>query len=181
MLDALIQSKTRLKLVLKFFLNPDNEVYLRGLAKEFHESTNSVRIELNRFEDSGLIQSEKKGNKKYYRANPAYPLFKELRNITFKHLGVDKVLEKVIQKLGNVEVAYLTGELASGKDSDIIDITIIGERIDEVYLTKLSKKAGNLIGKKIRTLVFENTDDFTIEEPSLLIYGHKEISKLKQD
>lgn len=59
MLDTLIQSKTRLKLLLRFFLNPDSSAYLRGLAQEFDESTNAVRVELNRFEEAGLIQSHK--------------------------------------------------------------------------------------------------------------------------
>ena len=69
MLDTLIQSKTRLKLLLRFFLNPDSSAYLRGLAQEFDESTNAVRVELNRFEEAGLIQSHKEGNKKMYQVN----------------------------------------------------------------------------------------------------------------
>jgi len=174
MLDALIKSKTRLKLVLKFFLNPDNEAYLRGLAKEFDESTNAIRVELNRFEESGLITSFKRGNKKIYQVNNLFPLYNELRKITFIHLGLDQVLEKVIQKLGNVEAAYLTGELANGIDSSIIDIIIIGNSIDEIYLTKLSKKVGKLVGRKIRTLVVSRDEGFKIKKPYLLIFGQHE-------
>lgn len=174
MLEALIQSKTRLKLVLKFFINPENEAYLRGLAKEFNESTNSVRLELNRFEESGLIYSLRRGNKKFFRVNEGYPLFNELKKITFKHFGLDQVLEKVIQKLGNVDMAYLTGDLASGIDSSIIDITIVGENIDEIYLTKLAKKAEKLVGRKIRTLVVSKSEDFEIQKPNLIIYGEIE-------
>ena len=47
MLDSLITSKTRLRLLIKFFLNIANKGYLNGLANEFGESTNSVRKELN--------------------------------------------------------------------------------------------------------------------------------------
>lgn len=172
MLEALIQSKTRLKLILKFFLNPSNEAYLRGLAKEFDESTNSVRVELNRFEESGLISSYKKGNKKFYQANASFPLYDELRNITFKHLGLDQVLEKVVKKLGNVQAVYLTGELAKGSDSAIIDIALIGKDIDEVYLTKLTTKAEKLVKRKIRTIVYDADEQFALKNPYLLIFGN---------
>ena len=50
MLESLITSKTRVKLLLKFFINPLTKVYMRELAKEFHVSTNSIRLELNQFE-----------------------------------------------------------------------------------------------------------------------------------
>jgi len=38
MLEALITSKTRIKLMPKFFLNSASTGYLRGLASEFGES-----------------------------------------------------------------------------------------------------------------------------------------------
>jgi hypothetical protein len=47
MLQALITSRTRIKLLLKFFLNSSNTSYLRDLAAEFGESTNAIRLELN--------------------------------------------------------------------------------------------------------------------------------------
>ena len=54
MLDSLITSKTRVKL-LKFFMNPETRSYLRSLAEEFGESTNAVRVELNRLEKAGIL------------------------------------------------------------------------------------------------------------------------------
>jgi len=75
MLEALITSKTRLKLLLKFFLNSDTTGYLRSLEPEFGESTNAIRQELNRFEQAGLLAADKKGNKKVYHANTRHPLF----------------------------------------------------------------------------------------------------------
>ena len=171
MLDTLIQSKTRLKLLLRFFLNPESSAYLRGLAQEFDESTNAVRVELNRFEEAGLIQSHKDGNKKMYQVNTNFPMFNELQKIAFKHFGIDKIVEQVVEKVGNVEAVYLTGDLARGLDSSIVDVTIIGEDIDSTYLAKLVEKAEELIERKIRTLVYEPGNDYKIEEPKLLIFG----------
>ncbi len=173
MLDTLIQSKTRLKLLLRFFLNPDSSAYLRGLADEFSESTNSVRIELNRFEEAGLIEGRKEGNKKMYKVNTGFPLFNELQNIAFKHFGIDKITEQIIEKLGEVEKVYVTGDLARGLEPTIVDIVLIGDDIDPVYLTKLVEKAEELIDKKIRTLVYDPNETFEIESPKLLIYGNE--------
>jgi len=171
MLDTLIQSKTRLKLLLRFFLNPDSSAYLRGLAHEFDESTNAVRVELNRFEAAGLIQSHKEGNKKMYQVNTNFPMFNELQKIAFKHFGIDQIIEQVIEKLGDVEAVYLTGDLARGLDTSVIDVTLIGRDIDNSYLARLVNKAEDIIGRKIRMLSFSGINILRLEHPYLLIYG----------
>lgn len=171
MLDTLIQSKTRLKLLLRFFLNPDSSAYLRGLAQEFDESTNAVRVELNRFEEAGLIQSHKDGNKKMYQVNTNFPMFSELQKIAFKHFGIDQIIEQVIEKLGDVEAVYLTGDVARGLDTNVVDVTLIGTDIDSSYLARLIQKAEELVGKKIRTLVYNSKEEAKHIMPSLLIYG----------
>ena len=170
MLDTLIQSKTRLKLLLRFFLNPESSAYLRGLAQEFDESTNAVRVELNRFEEAGLIRSHKDGNKKMYQVNTNFPMFNELQKIAFKHFGIDQIIEQVIEKLGDVEEVYLTGDLARGLDCDVVDVTIVGDEIDQSYLVTLVTKVEKLINKKIRTLVYSRNTDYKIEQPRLLIF-----------
>ena len=171
MLDTLIQSKTRLKLLLRFFLNPESSAYLRGLAQEFDESTNAVRVELNRFEEAGLIRSHKNGNKKMYQVNTNFPMFNELQKIAFKHFGIDQIIQQVIEKLGDVEAVYLTGDLARGLDSKVVDVTLIGTDIDNSYLARLVEKAEDLIGRKIRTLTYESDEHVEIGFPRLLIYG----------
>ncbi len=158
MLESLITSKTRIKLLLKFFLNINNQGYLRSLEQEFNESTNGIRQELNRFEQAGLLLAEADGNKKLYRANTLHPLFKDLNSIIRKFVGVEALLEKVVDRLGNVQKVYLEGRIAQGLDSDIIDLIIIGNDIDRNYLSSLVEKAEPLIGKKIRYLVFEEID-----------------------
>ena len=171
MLDTLIQSKTRLKLLLRFFLNPESSAYLRGLAQEFDESTNAVRVELNRFEEAGLIQSHKDGNKKMYQVNTNFPMFNELQKIAFKHFGIDQIIEQVIEKLGDVEAVYLTGDLARGLDSKVVDVTLVGNGIDEIFLTKLCQKAETMITRKISAIVYSSNEEYKIENPNFLIFG----------
>lgn len=176
MLESLITSKTRIKLLLKFFLNINNQGYLRSLEQEFNESTNGIRQELNRFESAGLLLTESDGNKKLYRANILHPLFKDLNSIIRKFVGVEELLERVIDRLGNVQQVYLEGRIAQGLDSDVIDLIIVGNQIDRNYLSSLVEKAEPLIGKRIRYLVFEEEDAKIYVEKHLkelvLIFDH---------
>ena len=95
MLESLITSQTRIKLLVRFFLNQSNQGYLRGLADEFSESSNAIRVELNRFEKAGLLVSFIKGNKKMYKANPNHPLSRDIHSIVLKYVGIDNAIEEL--------------------------------------------------------------------------------------
>ncbi len=84
-----------------------------------------------------------------YKANPAYPLFQDIQNIVKKHLGIDKIIKDVIERLGNVDQVYLTGAFAEGRDATIIDLVLVGD-IKIKYLTQLIAKVEGMIGRKIR-------------------------------
>lgn len=159
MLDTLITSKTRIKLLLKFFLNSSSSAYLRSLETEFNESTNAIRIELNRFEKAGLLNSWQKGNKKLFRANTSHPLFPAINNLIMKHVGFDEIIETVIKKLGEVKTVFIVGDFARGIDTNIIDLIFVGEKINQNYLIKLVKKAEKMIKRRIRHIIY-NDDEF---------------------
>lgn len=159
MIESLITSKTRVKLLLKFFLNSDSTSYLRNLASEFGESSNAIRVELNKFEEAGLLKTNISGNKKLYRANTNHPLYSDLNNIIKKYTGLDQIIENIIEKLGDVEKVYVSGEIAQGMDSKIIDLIFTGKNIDKIYLMSLIEKAEKLIGRKIRFIIYEQ-DEF---------------------
>ena len=158
MLDALITSKTRIKLMVKFFLNSSSESYLRNLEEEFGESTNSIRLELNKFEQAGLLSSRSAGNKKLFRANTAHPLFPDIHNLLLKHLGFDQIIDKVVNNLGDIEKIFLVGKFAKGIDTEIIDLIFMGEGLNKNYLVHLIEKAESLVKRKIRYLVFTNKE-----------------------
>lgn len=157
MLETLISSKTRIKLLIRLFLNPGNSAHLRGLADDFGESTNAVRLELNRFEEAGMVVSEALGNKKLYKANNNHPLFPDINNILLKYIGVDRVIEIVIGRIGDLEKVYMTGDYAMGKDSGIIDLIFVGE-LNKQYLVNLVEKAEKLVSKKVRYITYERVE-----------------------
>jgi predicted transcriptional regulator len=171
-LNSLVTSKTRVKILLKFFLNSNNKSYLRNLEQEFGESSNAIRIELNRLESADLLRSEISGNRKYFMANTSHPLFKDINNIIKKFVGIDKLIERVINEIGNLETAYITGDFARGIDSQIIDLVLVGQNIENSYIEKLVSKAENLISRKIRYLILTENQmtDYFKNKPALIIW-----------
>jgi hypothetical protein len=149
MIETLITNKTRIKLLLRFFLNGESRSYLRGLEEEFGESTNAIRIELNRFEKAGLLISSSQGIKKIFRANLEHPLYGDIHSILRKYIGLDHVIEEVVRKLGNIERAYLAGNLAKGLDETRIKVILIGDSIDCAYLDRLLTKSAHLLTRKV--------------------------------
>jgi Fe2+ or Zn2+ uptake regulation protein len=154
MLNTLITSKTRLKLLTKFFLNPQAKAYLRGLEESFGESSNAVRVELNRFESAGLLNSTMEGNRKVYTANTNHPLYPDIHSILCKHIGIDHIIEEVTKKLGQIEQVWLSGEFAKGNDSTTIDLLLVGTSIDQEYLEELRAKAAILINRSIKLTLY---------------------------
>ena len=149
MLESLITSKTRLRLLVKFFLNIANKGYLNSLANEFGESTNSVRKELNNLSSAGYLKKHNENNKVVYKANDSHPLFKIIQKIIHKHLGIEDILETVYNRIGDVEKVLLLGDYAKGIDSGTIEVLIVGENINKEYLDLISPKIEKKIKRKV--------------------------------
>ena len=158
MLDSLITSKTRLRLLVKFFINADNHSHLRGLAEEFGESTNAIRKELNNLSEAGYLQKESEKNRISYSANTQHPLFGSLQDIIRKYIGLDTVVEEVLKRMGDVNKVVLTGDYANGMDTGTIDIGIQGNELNEEYLDSLGNRIAELIDRKVNfTVLGSNT------------------------
>jgi hypothetical protein len=186
MIDSLISSKTRIKLLMKFFLNSGVSAHLRGLADEFGESTNAVRVELNRLCAADFLRElpTDGGRKKSYCANRSHPLFPELQRIVRKVLGIDQLVDGIVQRLGNVKLALITGDYAHGIDGGIIDLTLVGD-VDKQYLGTLVEKVETLIARKIRALVlspeeYEKLLGTLRPEESLFLWGDKDSFSLER-
>lgn len=159
MLETLITNKTRLKLLLKFFLNSNSSSYLRNLETEFDESSNSIRIELNRFEEAGLLVSNSDRNRKVFRANTQHPLFPDIHNILIKYIGFDQIINKLVQKLQGINKAYIVGDFAKGKDAKNIELVLIGTEFDKNYLDYLINKVEGLIKRKVSCLILNEQEE----------------------
>lgn len=174
MLNSLITSQTRIKLLLRFFINPKNTGYLRKLASEFNESTNGIRIELNKLTEAQILKSNSRGRNKIYAANSDHPLFDDIRNIVLKSTGIDKVISNILNKLGPVNIAFIRGDYAAGHDSGLIDLVIVGDNINQTELERVRKKTESLISRKISALVLTQKEHNKLKsnfekEPCLIL------------
>lgn len=178
MIESLITSKTRIKLLLKFFLNTQTKSYLRGLETEFGESSNSIRVELNRLETAGLLSASTEGNKKMFFANTTHPLFRDINSILKKFIGIDHIIEQVTSQVGHLQAAYVTGDFAIGKDSNIIDLTLVGDNLDRSYIDSLVEKAETFIHRRIKYLILnaEEMKNYFANKPVLLIWQNETLN-----
>lgn len=159
MLKELFTSKTRIKLLLKLFLNPEVSSYLRELAAEFDVSPNAMKEELDGLSEAGYLNKKKEGRYIYYNANSTHPFFPEISSIVRKYIGIDQILEYILSTIGDVEAVYVLDDYAKGIDSGIIDVLIIGDETNSDRIIALCNKAEEAIKRKIRIMVLD-TDEF---------------------
>ena len=167
MLEELITSKTRLRLLIKFFVSQANQGYLNGLASEMGESTNAIRKELNHLYAAGYLQKSKSNNKIQYQANTQHPLFDVLQKVVMKHLGLEDIVSSVLERMGDVQQIVLVGDYTRGIDSGSIEVFLVGEALNTEYITQLEKKIENAIDRKVH---FYLTPTFNSNQKHILLY-----------
>ena len=171
MLGELITSKTRLRLLIKFFVSQANRGYLNGLASEMGESSNSIRKELNHLHDAGYLDKVKNDNKIEYQANTKHPLYDILRKVVLKHLGLEDIVETVLERMGNVKKIVLVGDYAEGNDTGNIEVFLIGKELNMEYIAQLEDKIEDLIGRKVS---FYLASKFLAERDHIVLYKSTE-------
>lgn len=172
MLEVIVSSKTRIKLLIKFFLFDGIESYLRKLEKEFNESTNGIRVELNKFIEAGLLLSEYRGKKRYYRVNSQHILYEDLQQMVRKSTGIAGVIDGIPDRIKNLEAAYITGKLASGILSETIELVLVLKQPDKNMIDRLVRETEKKIERKIvyLTLTASQMDYFFKNKPAALIW-----------
>lgn len=166
MLESLITSKTRIKLLVKFFVTSANSGHLRGLATEFNESTNAIRKELNQLSVAGYLQKKEVRNKIAYNANTNHPMFALLQQVVHKYLGLDVIVTQIVDRMGNVTCIQLIGDYAKGIDSGVIEINICGNAINTDYTKSIVPKIKEITN---RNVVFYYNQQLTSD--GILLYG----------
>ncbi len=149
MLNQIITSKTRLRLLIKFFISQANKGYLNGLATEMGESTNSIRKELNHLHAAGYLQKVKQENKIEYQVNIKHPLYETLRKVVLKHLGLEDLVDVVLNRMGNIEFIAVVGDNAKGIESGNIEVLLVGKDLNFNYTSQLESKIEKLIRIKV--------------------------------
>ena len=156
MLDSIITSKTRLRLLVKFFINAANTGYLRGLAQEMNENTNAIRKELNNLSEAGFIIREDTDKKVMYHANTDHPLFTTLQQLIQKYVGIDFIISQILERMGDVSRIFLVGDYAKGIDSGVIEVIIEGPALNQNYIENILQRIKKEIKKEV--IVYSTTE-----------------------
>lgn len=129
-LGAALFGRTRRTLLALFYGHPDRSLYLREIARAVGAGQGAVQRELAQLTAAGLLVRYRRGNQVFYQANPATPIFAELKSLVIKTAGVVDVLRDALAELGDdIIVAFLHGSLARGQAqaSSDADLVVVGD------------------------------------------------------
>lgn len=128
MLDDLITSKTRVKLLILFLNNKTEMFHVREIVRRVDEEINAVRRELLYLEKKGILSREPRANRVYYYLNKHYPFFSDLVSLSAKISGLGADILKNRVKLGKIKYAMLAGKFVKGirDDQNQVDLLMVG-------------------------------------------------------
>jgi predicted nucleotidyltransferase len=134
-------TKNRAELLKLFFTNPDKAFYMQEIGRILDKKPGIFQRTLNNLVSEGILESEYKANARYFKVNKDYPLFKELKNIVFKTVGIKGSIEDVLKEVSNIKLAFIYGSYAKAKEGYLsdIDIVIIGNPNEDDLVKRLDK------------------------------------------
>jgi predicted nucleotidyltransferase len=155
MIDILIKSKIRQKILSRFFADESRRFYINEMARLVNTTQGTCRRELNKLVDVGVLTTSKEGNLLYYQVNKQTPLYREFSAIIQKTIGIEAKLKSLLQGFKGISYAFIFGSYAKREfkaESDI-DVVIIGI-IEEDSLIKVFKDVERAIGREINYHIY---------------------------
>jgi predicted nucleotidyltransferase len=133
-------SKMRKAIFQLYFSHPEKKYYLRELERILKLPVQNIRRELISLEKGGVFHREKMGNQVYYFLNMESSIFKELKGIVSKTIGLEGELKKILTSISGILVAFIFGSFAHGTEDAMsdIDLMIIGEINEDDLIEKIS-------------------------------------------
>ncbi|MBU1007111.1 MAG: nucleotidyltransferase domain-containing protein [Candidatus Omnitrophica bacterium] len=158
-ITKIFKSKARQAIFRLYFTNPDKSFYLRELERELYIPVSMLRKELMKLEQDGLFLSSRKGNLLYYSLDKGYPLYRELKTIVFKTVGVQGALSKMLIPLKSIKAAFIYGSYAKNEDNakSDVDLFLIGNP-DENKLVEMISKLEKELKREINYNIYTNKD-----------------------
>lgn len=150
MLEMLISSKTRIRLLTLFLLNPGREYYIREIERMTGENYAAIHGELANLESFGLLSRERKGKQVYFSANQDFFLYHDLQQMVLKTEGVSRILRDTFSDMQGISCLFIYGSFAAGTagaESDI-DLFIVGD-IDEDRILAAAGAAEQTLKREI--------------------------------
>lgn len=159
MLRKLFISKVRVKMLKQFLFNESEEYHVRGLVRTMGEEINAVRRELQNLESAGILISQRKGNKLYYRIDRNSYILSDLKSMLYKDRDDVKTIYKNLKKIDGIKVVILTSNfIRESYENELdIDLLVIGD-INVNELTVALKKLEKELGRILRATLMKRKD-----------------------
>jgi len=159
MFSSLISSGTRRKILTQFLSHPDEKYYVRQLAVILGVSVGTIHRELIRLQGSGILNSDKVGNLRFFCVNKASPVFKELKQIVFKTEGVQGRLKAELKNLKGLKTAFIYGSFAKGEENahSDVDLFLLGGISEDELIQKISALEGEF-DREINFTIYTASD-----------------------
>jgi predicted nucleotidyltransferase len=126
MLESLLGSKLRSKVLGWLFTHPDERYFVRQLTSLVKDDSTNVSRELARLEKAGILVSTTEGKQKYYQANRQSPLFNELHGLILKTVGVADIIKKALEpRIADIKLAFIFGSVAKKAENRFSDIDLL--------------------------------------------------------
>jgi len=154
MLKSLFSSSVRADVLSLLLNSPDEQFYIREIAKLLRKNPSGIKRELDNLEMMGVVTSEKVVNLKYFQANQESPLFSELKNLITKSLGLPGALKAVLRAAG-AKAGFIYGAYAEGDDEAAVDLMVIGNSSN---VQKEIKSLEKRFKQKIRCTIMEDEE-----------------------
>ncbi|MFH1772300.1 MAG: nucleotidyltransferase domain-containing protein [Candidatus Omnitrophota bacterium] len=141
-----IPTKSRAELLKLFLTNPQKSFYMQEIGRILKKKPGTFQRTINNMVSEGVLESEYRANARYFKVNKNYPLYKELKSIVFKTVGVGGSIREVLGKVGNIKFAFIYGSCAKGKENYLsdIDLLVIGIPDENKLIAELDKLEGQL-------------------------------------
>ncbi|PIU34688.1 hypothetical protein COT03_01985 [Candidatus Shapirobacteria bacterium CG07_land_8_20_14_0_80_39_18] len=159
MLEDLVISKVRVKLLDIFFANPKEIYHVRGLVRKTGEEINAIRRELFHLESTGVLKKEPRGNRLYYFLNPNYSLYTELLVIVSKETGLGEQIIKNKNRIGKIAFCVFSRKFVKREErrEEEVDVLLVGN-IVMAELSALIRAEEGKRGKEVNYTVMTNEE-----------------------
>jgi predicted nucleotidyltransferase len=125
---GLFSSKTLVRLLSVFLLNPDRDYYQGELARMLGGPLRPVQLALDRLTRADVVSKRREGKQVYYQARATHPAFADLRSLFLKTFALGDVVRSSLEGIDGIEAAFVFGSTASAEqrsDSDV-DVFVLG-------------------------------------------------------
>lgn len=179
-------SKNRAQLLRLFYTNPEKDFYMQEIGRILNKKPGIFQRTINNMETEGILKSEYRANARYFKINKDYLLYKELKSIIFKTVGIIGSLQDVFKKLKYIKFVFIYGSFAKNKENYIsdIDIMIIGNPDENILLKEINtieKKLQREINYNLYSLINFKKDIQNINPFILEVLNNKKIMLIGEE